>query len=215
MSSPTPPQPPKKDVFIALLEGPSVFIHLDPRAPGVKVPAWFQKQPQLVLQVGLNMAVQIPDLRVEDDAISCTLSFSRQPFWCYLPWPAVYALVGEDGRGMIWHEDVPAEVAAKMDRTKQGIRADVTPAPAAKPKPALAIAAAPKPVEKAAEKVEAPVPAAAKPKKTRKKKGETPKPEPVPAAATEKPITDEPIEEIPPPVAKPKRELPPYLRVIK
>ena len=107
--------PPKRDVALKLLEESSLFIHLDPRAEGVSVPPWFKKQPQLVLQVGLNMAVPIPDLEVTEKGISCTLSFSRQPHWCFMPWEAVFALVGDDGRGMVWPEDVPAEVARQSD----------------------------------------------------------------------------------------------------
>ncbi len=105
--------PPKKDVALALLERASMFIHLDPRHTDVLVPAWFKKQPQLVLQVGLNMAVRIPDLEVTEDAVACTLSFNRSPHYCFVPWHAVYALVGEDGRGMVWPEDIPPEVAAQ------------------------------------------------------------------------------------------------------
>jgi hypothetical protein len=108
--------PPKKDVALALLEGPSVLVHLDPRREGVVVPKWFTGQPQLILQVGLNLPVPIPDLTVDDSGISCTLSFSRSPFWCSIPWSAVYALVGDDGRGMVWPNDVPPEVAAQMQK---------------------------------------------------------------------------------------------------
>jgi stringent starvation protein B len=97
-------------VALALLQGPSLFIHLDPRKPEVIVPLHFKKQAQLVLQVGLNMAVPIPDLHVDDEGVSCTLSFNRAPFWCRLPWTAIYALVGDDKRGMIWPDEVPAEV---------------------------------------------------------------------------------------------------------
>lgn len=109
----SPILPPKKDVALALLERASVFVHLDPRKDDVVVPAWLKQQPQLVLQIGLNMAVKIPDLEVQEEAVSCTLSFSRRPHFCYVPWGAVYALVGEDGRGMVWPEDIPAEVAAQ------------------------------------------------------------------------------------------------------
>jgi stringent starvation protein B len=114
----TPILPPKKEVAEVLLEGPSVFVHLDPRRDGVIVPKWFKNQPQLVLQIGLNMAVPIPDLLVDDDGISCTLSFNRAPYKCFLPWPAVYALIGEDGRAMIWPDDVPPELAAQLERAK-------------------------------------------------------------------------------------------------
>jgi hypothetical protein len=42
--------------------------------------------------------------------MSCTLSFKRSPFFCVVPWASVFAMVGEDGRGMVWPDDVPAEV---------------------------------------------------------------------------------------------------------
>ena len=105
---------------MALLQGPSVFIHLDPRKPEVVVPPYFKKQSQLVLQVGLNMAIPIPDLKVDDEGVTCTLSFNRRPFWCRLPWTAIYALVGEaldgeDMKGMLWPDDVPAEIAAQRE----------------------------------------------------------------------------------------------------
>lgn len=112
----SPQLPPKPEVALALLQtASSVYIHLDPRGLDVSVPSWFKKQPQLVLQVGLNMAVPIPDLDVGRDSISCTLSFNRRPEFCRIPWTAIYGLVGEDGRGMIWPDSVPAEVAAAAD----------------------------------------------------------------------------------------------------
>jgi len=112
----TPKLPPKKEVAEALLQGTSMFVHLDPRCDGVVVPKWLKSQAQLVLQIGMNMVVPIPDLTVDDDGISCTLSFNRSPIWCTLPWSAVYALVGEEGRGMIWPDDAPPELAAQPQR---------------------------------------------------------------------------------------------------
>jgi len=122
MSNPPRGLPPKKEVALSLLEGTSIYVHLDPRRDGVMVPKNFQKQPQLVLQVGLQMAVNIPDLNVDEEALTCTLSFNRTPFWCCLPWSAVYALVGEDGRGMVWPEDVPPEVATQMQQKAVGTK---------------------------------------------------------------------------------------------
>lgn len=109
----SPPLPPKPEVALALLQtAASVYVHLDPRGDDVAVPPWFKNQPQLVLQIGLNMAVPIPDLDVGRDSISCTLSFNRRPEFCRIPWTAIYGLVGEDGRGMIWPDSVPPEVAS-------------------------------------------------------------------------------------------------------
>jgi len=133
-----PEPPPKKDVMLALLERSSVFIHLDPRKEDVRVPPWFKKQPQLVLQVGLNMAVRIPDLEVGDDGVGCTLSFNRSPVYCYMPWTSVFALVADDGKGMIWPNDIPKEVAAQQaeraqkEQAKPEIRSVPTP-PGRKP----------------------------------------------------------------------------------
>jgi len=114
MESPMPPLPHKKAVALDLLERTSLFVHLDPRKPGVIVPLVFGKQPQLVLQIGLNMAIAIPDLEVNDTGISCTLSFNRRPHLCRLPWSAIYALIGQEGGGMVWPEDVPPEVVAQQ-----------------------------------------------------------------------------------------------------
>jgi stringent starvation protein B len=102
--------PQKKEVLNKLLEQWSVMVHLDPRPAEVRVPSWFKKQPQLALQIGLNLPVPIRDLEIDDDGISCTLSFNRSPHFCFVPWAAVFALVGEDGRGMVWPESVPSEI---------------------------------------------------------------------------------------------------------
>src|SRR5581483_10766152 len=55
--------------------------------------------------------VPIPDLQLDDEGMSCTLSFRRSPFFCIVPWASVFAIVGDDGRGMVWPDDVPPEVA--------------------------------------------------------------------------------------------------------
>ncbi len=220
------PLPPKKDVAEALLEGPSVFVHLDPRRPGVMVPKWFQKQPQLVLQIGLNMAIPIPDLRLDDEGITCTLSFSRTPYWCSIPWSCVYALVGEDGRGMVWPDDVPPEVAVQMQRG--GSQQKQAPVKRARPKlAALEGGAGSREREAPAEEENAEQ--AELRKEETEESPETPSETPQPSAAQSAETAPEESEESrdqsedteqaprPRPAAgkKPKRELPPYLRVIK
>jgi stringent starvation protein B len=106
--------PPKKEVALALLERSNVDVYLDPRAKGVVVPPQFRKEPRLILKIGLNMPVPIPDLRLDEESMSCTLSFNRSPFYCVVPWSSVFAMVGEDGRGMVWPDDVPQELAVKV-----------------------------------------------------------------------------------------------------
>jgi hypothetical protein len=92
----------------------TLFIHLDARRAGVRVPEKHKGDPQLVLQVGRHMAIPIPDLQIDASGVHATLSFQDKPFHCDVPWAAVFALVGEDGRGMIYPDDTPPEVQAMM-----------------------------------------------------------------------------------------------------
>ena len=227
--------PPKKDVALALLEQATVLVHLDPRGEQVQVPAWFKRQPQLVLQIGLNMPKPIPDLNVDDDGISCTLSFSNSPHYCHLPWASVYALIGASGRGMVWPDDVPKEVAGQYVVT--------TPKEEPKPRTALrAVGAEPSPDEQAAKADAKKKKRARKAKEARetekatraakpsKKKLEPARPveaAPERARAAQKPAPAPAVAAAPSPPArrasagssaagaKKKRELPPYLRVVK
>jgi len=242
-----------------------MYIHLDPRAESVKVPVSFKNQPQLVLQVGLNMAVAIPDLHVDEHGLSCTLSFSRTPFFCVIPWPAVFALVGENGQAMVWAEDVPAEVAAQAQAQKapekprphlrsvgeseSAAAGKAEPAQPNEKKPAAKAGKAPaksgdkalagKGAQKAGSKSKAPTAKAAKiapkaagkvPSKTaknadgaraKKAPAVAPTPQPEPAAARQalpakKPAPSKPeAARTASEMGKPKRELPPYLRVVK
>lgn len=200
-----------------------MFIHLDPRRPDVAVPKWFMGQPQLVLQVGLNMAIPIPDLKVDDQGITCTLSFNRAPFWCKIPWSAVYALVGEDGRGGVWAEDVPPEIQLQ----RQGSSPQKSQ-PSKKPRPKLAAVTSSDraPARDEEEAKPAPSPAPSKPAaEVERPKG----PRAVPSLAAAPEPSDEAPEQKPegagseapsaspssPAGGKKKREIPPYLRVIK
>jgi stringent starvation protein B len=190
--------PPKKDVALALLEQSIVSIHLDPRIEGVRVPAWFMNQPQLVLEVGLNMPVPIPDLDVGDEGISCTLSFNRTPHFCWIPWSSVFALVGKNSRGMVWPDDVPKEVAAQAAQQQKK-----ETSPKLRSVPAQAAPAEAKPKKKRARKTK------------RSEAAAEPKPQPARAAAREaRPAQPQPASSQADD-SKRRRELPPYLRVIK
>lgn len=214
--------PAKKDVVLALLEQSDVYVHLDPRPEEVRVPQWFKKQAHLVLQIGLNMPVPIRDLEVSDDSISCTLSFNRSPFFCFLPWKSIYALVGADGRAMVWPDDIPPEVAAQAAKAAAAVeekaakRAHLrsvsseppTSGPATDPAPAPQSDGAPAVVRElsAVATDPAPPPIAA---------GEgisedAPRVSTTPDASSPRAAT--PSE---PPAAKGKKPLPPWLRVVK
>ncbi len=236
------PLPPKKEVALALLKRSSVHIHLDPRVASVVVPPWFKGQPQLVLQIGLNMPVPILDLHLDEDGMSCTLSFNRSPFHCVVPWASVFAMVGEDGHGMVWPDDVPVEVSRQTrpvqvapapkdgedarartsdDGARGRVGAPLGKAASQRPRPRRLGDTAPDDFEANKKKkppVKRPqigvVPAgsgaseeprarlSAVPPQASEARG------PMQADASSEPLAS-------PPPARPKRELPPYLRVVK
>lgn len=254
--------PPKKDVALALLERSNVDVYLDPRAQGVVVPPQFRKESQLILKIGLNMYVPIPDLRFDEEGMSCTLSFSRVPFFCVVPWSSVFAMRGEDGRGMVWPDDVPRELSVKVvDEDQPGAggdasapqsaggtrargRSKLTDASAPRPNGPRAVSSEsgdtrkrPRKKKKDDERpmlmaVPPPAPSEAQMTKAAKEAKETKAAEDSSVEASSSPSVTTPLpvssssKAAPPPSkpsdavgqkpsSRPKRELPPYLRVVK
>ncbi len=203
--------PSKKEQLLKLLDRGSVFVHLDPRRDGVVVPDWFAHKPQLVLQLGRNFAIPIPDLEVDDDGVRCTLSFNRSPFHCTLPWTAVYALVAENGEVTMWPSELPMELVPEtaavrrnqpMSRGARGKqqrpRISVVPPPGdeARAAPARPASMPPPPV---LEEVSTPDTSTAASRNARANESGS-----IPPKSTEQ--TDG---------RKPARERPPYLRLVK
>jgi len=184
--------PSKKEVLLELLEKSNVLMHIDARREDVVVPKHCKANPQLVLQVGLNLAIPIRDLDVSDVGVTCTLSFNRTPFPCVLPYPAIFAMVAEDGRAMVWPEDVP-EVVARAHEEEARREGKIPPAR----EPRALSPATPNVLQSKRIREES---------KARPEQKRAPK--------TNKPVPAKPAAEANSP-ARPKRELPPYLRVIK
>jgi stringent starvation protein B len=108
--------PKKREVVTKLLEDGPVLVHLDARRPGVDVPDQHRSEPKQVLRLGHGLTPPIPDLDIDDTGIRATLTFRGKPFPCRIPWAAVYAVVAEDGRGLVWPEHVPPEVQSEFAR---------------------------------------------------------------------------------------------------
>ncbi len=103
--------PDKRRTLEALLARGAVLVHVDARRAEVSVPPRFRADPSLVLRFGYDLSPAITDLRVDDEAVSGTLTFAGQPYRCVLPWTAVYAAMVEgEQRGTVWPEDVPEDV---------------------------------------------------------------------------------------------------------
>jgi len=107
----SPERPSKQQAFLALLKEGWTSLHLDARRTGVLVPESFRREAHLILQYGHDLPIPIPDLDIDQDGVRATLSFSRNAHATYIPWSAVYAVTGADGRGVLFAEDVPSDVS--------------------------------------------------------------------------------------------------------
>ena len=89
----------KLEYFKAKLEEGVVFMMLDARRPGVRVPPAFSKNPML----GLNFSYSygLTDFGFDERGVSATLSFDEGYFYCEVPWESVYRI--ED---RLWVDDV-------------------------------------------------------------------------------------------------------------
>ena len=74
-------------------------------------PPHLRAEAHLVLQYGHDLPIPIPDLEVDEHGVRATLSFSRNPQLTFVPWSAVYVVTCNDGRGVLYHEDVPEDVS--------------------------------------------------------------------------------------------------------
>jgi stringent starvation protein B len=110
-------RPSKQQAFLALLREGWTSLHLDARRPGVVVPEQLHGEPHLVLQYGHDLPIPIPDLEVDEYGVRATLSFSRAAHRTVVPWSAVYVVACDDGRGVLYSEDVPPDVTVIAART--------------------------------------------------------------------------------------------------
>lgn len=113
------PSPPatRRSLVEALLRTGSVDLYLEPGRPGVVVPPRFRADPGLVLRIGRDLPTPIPDLLIDDDGVSATLSFDGQPFHCEVPWAAVFAIVSTQKGGAAWAERTPPGFLCEDSRT--------------------------------------------------------------------------------------------------
>lgn len=109
----------KQACALRLLQEGSIMIYIDARRSGVLVPRHYRDNHKLVLQFAYDLPLPIRDLSITDHAISGTLSFNREPYWCTIPWSSVYAIMQADGdEQQIWASDAPPEVRKKKQDAK-------------------------------------------------------------------------------------------------
>jgi stringent starvation protein B len=89
----------KLGVFTRLSGLGKVLVVCDPTSFGVRVPDWLKKEygNELTLRFGFKNG----QLSVDAQGVSETLSFKGTPQRVSIPWSAVQAMVGEDGKAWI------------------------------------------------------------------------------------------------------------------
>jgi hypothetical protein len=203
------PPPDKHETMLRMLEHGSVFVHLDPRRPAVRVPVEFSRRANLVLQIGLNFPIPIRDLEIDAEGFRCTLSFNRVPCYCVIPWTAVFAMSDEAQQVTLWSDDVPDEDAPPNATAPEAVR---TRKP--RDKTAAATRKGRAPISPLASATDTPGPsprAASAP--SRIPAGPSRSPSADPARPVESPAA--PAADGTPRKTRSGREVPPWLRVVK
>ena len=103
----------KKEILLDLLERIWVYLQVNGTAPGVDLPDGL-RTPAVPLQIGYNMPLPIPDLKIDDWGVTCTLSFRRTPHTCRIPWNAIFAFTDGEGGGVVFPEDIPPVLQAAI-----------------------------------------------------------------------------------------------------
>jgi hypothetical protein len=108
-----------QEVLEGLLEKGTVYLHVNPDTEGVSVPERLKAQPSVILQIGYDMSIPIPDLHIDDTGVCATLSFSRSPFLCKLPWSSIFAMVSDDGKALLWPQNIPDGMLQDKEQCRQ------------------------------------------------------------------------------------------------
>jgi hypothetical protein len=111
----------KKEFFENFVSFGDVIVVVNTTVSGVTVPPEYSNLTTLKLSIGLEMPVPIPDLKIEDDGITCTLSFNREPYFCVLPWEAIWQMVPliDPKLGIVWKSDIPADIRTELEQRKK------------------------------------------------------------------------------------------------
>ncbi|MCK6571355.1 ClpXP protease specificity-enhancing factor SspB [Myxococcota bacterium] len=121
----------KRDCLEKLLAEGLVFVQLDPRVPGVDLPAHLRRQPVVGLNLSLNFRIDV--FEIDDVGVRASLSFQGQRHLCVLPFDAIFLMGLAEGDGTyVFPESAPPELrarfAAAMAQAEAGAAA-ASPAP--------------------------------------------------------------------------------------
>ncbi|MBL90577.1 MAG: hypothetical protein CMH56_02030 [Myxococcales bacterium] len=104
----------KLEVFRQLVEQGMVMVVMDTRREGVQVPPRFADDFQL--RLNFSHKFYIDDFEYDEYGVRASLSFNKVPYYCDIPWQAIYALNSQAvEQGVMWPDDVPTELQDMVD----------------------------------------------------------------------------------------------------
>ena len=85
----------------------------DLRRTGVSVPSTLAAEPQLNLDFSHRFG--LADFVYDERGVRASLSFNRQPYFCEVPWSAVYSLFSHaDNERLTWARSLPPEILERL-----------------------------------------------------------------------------------------------------
>lgn len=125
----------KRRLLERLLDEGLVVVHLDPRRPGVDLPAWLVDQPSIALNLSRNFGLDV--FEIDGQGVQASLSFQGRRHHCRLPWSSIYLMANRaTGQAYVFPRSVPGELADLADAEAASAPPAPEPPPEPPPRPA-------------------------------------------------------------------------------
>lgn len=120
----------KLEVFSKLIDQGMVLVSLDARPEAVAVPP--QHKDNLQLALNFSHRFGLDDFAYDERGVRASLSFNRQPFFCDIPWSAVFLMRSQvTGEVVLFPSSLPPEMAPLLAGIEEQIHDGQPQRPAA------------------------------------------------------------------------------------
>lgn len=101
----------KRETVEKFLDEEYVLIHLDPSVSGVALPDYLAEDQSVTLKLSRYFRGK---LEITDKKVKAELLFNGDYCECTIPFTAIWGCTSEKGKNLIWPEDTPKSVLAKI-----------------------------------------------------------------------------------------------------
>lgn len=99
------------EIVTDLLRLGPVYLHIDPSVDQVVIPSGFMGRPKVVLVIGDESTGR--DMEITPEGFFGTLTFRGEPYTCFVPWDATFAVYPKQGHGVVWRHLIPEGIEDK------------------------------------------------------------------------------------------------------